>query len=357
MSVLSPPAESAKRRPTRRRALGLALGSLIGARTAPALAATTSPGPATPGPTAAASNAAAWPQRPLRLRSAYPAGGVSDEVLRALAARLAPRLGVPVLVDHLPGAGGALAMDWLAHAEPDGQALVFSATSPLTVSPHLGRLRYDPLRDIQPLFAVMAVPLLVVGTPALRAATLAEALRLPGPLRWASSGLATSGHLALEAVRLASGAPIVHVPYKGGGQQISDALGGQFELLSSNVAAAQLALVRQGRLKALAVGADSPLPNLPGVPTLAQAGYPEANLGSTFGLFAPGGTPAPLLDALHQALAATTADEAWRQRLIGADNLPLQLGRAAFAARVQAEWRQRGALVRRLGPALDEARS
>ncbi|MDT7838538.1 tripartite tricarboxylate transporter substrate binding protein [Aquabacterium sp. OR-4] len=302
-----------------------------------------------------------WPQRPLRLRSAYPPGGVSDEVLRALAARLNAQLGVPVLVEHLPGAGGTLAMEWLARAGPEGHELVFSATSPLSVSPHLGRLRYDPLRDIQPLCAVMTVPLLVVGTPALAsaslAAALAEAQRLGQPLRWASSGLATTGHLALEAVRLASGAPIVHVPYKGGGQQISDALGGQFELLSSNVAPAQLALVRQGRLKALAVGADAPLASLPGVPTLAQAGFAEANLASTFGLFAPGSTPAALLDAMHQALRSATADEAWRARLLSADNQPLAWSRAEFSARVHDEWQRRGALVRRLGPALAEARS
>lgn len=296
----------------------------------------------------------AWPRRALRLRSAYPPGGVSDEVLRALAARLAGYLGVQVLVDHLPGAGGTLAMDWLARADPDGHEWVFSATSPLTVSPHVGRVRYDAQRDIRPLFAVMEVPLLVAGTPALDAATLAEALRPGRPLRWASSGLATTGHLALEAVRLASGAPIVHVPYKGGGQQINDALAGHFEILSSNVAPAQLALLRQGRLKALAVGADTALPSLPGVPTLAQAGYAEANLVSTFGLFAPAATPEPVLDLAHQALQAVTSEPGWRDRLLAADNLPLALPRAAFAARVQAESRRRAALVARLGAALAE---
>lgn len=297
-----------------------------------------------------------WPQRAVRLRSAYPPGGVSDQVLRALASRLAARLGVPVLVDHLPGAGGTLAMEALARAEPDGHLLVFSATSPLTVSPHLGPLRFDPLRDVQPLSAVMEVPLLVAGTSALAAATLAEALQRTQPLRWASSGVATTGHLALEAVRLASGAAIVHVPYKGGGQQISDALGGHFELLSSNVAAAQLALVREGRLTALAVGAAQPLPKLPRVPTLAQAGFPDANLVSTFGLFAPGATPPVVLDAVQQAVDAVIREDSWRERLLAADNLPLSLSRAAFAARLLQESLDRAALIQRLGPALRDAR-
>lgn len=303
----------------------------------------------------------AWPRRALRLRSAYPPGGVSDEVLRALATRIADRHGVTVQVDHLPGAGGALAMEWLARAAADGHELVFSATSPLTVTPHVSPVRYDALRQIQPLLAVMQVPLLVAGTPALPAPSLVEALadarRSGTPLRWASSGLATTGHLALEAVRLASGAPIVHVPYKGGGQQINDALAGHFELLSSNVATAQLALVRQGRLKALAVGADGPLPALSGVPTLAEAGFADANLASTFGLFAPGATPLPVLDAAHRALQALTLEPAWRERLQAADNLPLALSRGEFGALVRDESRRRAALVGRLGPALAEARS
>lgn len=261
-------------------------------------------------------------------------------------------MGVQVVVDHLPGAGGTLAMEWLSRAAPDGHELAFSATSPLTVSPHVGRARYDALRDVQPLLAVMEVPLLVAGTPALAAATLAEALRLGKPLRWASSGLATTGHLALEAVRLASGAPIVHIPYKGGGQQINDALAGHFEILSSNVAPAQLALVRQGRLKALAVGAEGPLATLPGVPTLAQAGFAEANLVSTFGLFAPGSTPLPVLEAAHQALQAITSESDWRDGLRATDNLPLELSRAGFARRLREESRQRAALVLRMGRTL-----
>lgn len=303
----------------------------------------------TAAPRPSAKAAARWPQGRLHLRSAYPPGGVSDAVLRGLAARLVERLSVRVVVDHLPGAGGTLAMEWLSRAAPDGHELVFSATSPLTVSPHVGRVRYDALRDVQPLLAVMEVPLLVAGTPALAAATLAEALRLGKPLRWASSGLATTGHLALEAVRLASGAPIVHIPYKGGGQQINDALAGHFEILSSNVAPAQLALVRQGRLKALAVGAEGPLATLPGVPTLAQAGFAEANLVSTFGLFAPGSTPLPVLEAAHQALQAITSESDWRDGLRATDNLPLELSRAGFARRLREESRQRAALVLRMG--------
>jgi tripartite-type tricarboxylate transporter receptor subunit TctC len=292
----------------------------------------------------------------LRLRSAYPPGGVSDVVLRALASRLAARWAVAVVVEHLPGAGGTLAMASLARSKPDGHLLVFSATSPLTIAPHLAALRYDALTDVAPLSAVMVVPLLVAGTSALAAGTLAEALRQAAPLRWASSGVATTGHLALEAVRLVSGAPIVHVPYKGGGQQINDALSGQFELLSTNVATAQLALVQAGRLKALAVGAAAALPRLPQVPTLAQLGFAEANLASTFGLFAPGATPTALLQTMHRRIDAVIREGDWQRRLLEADNLPLAWSREHFAQHVREEFGERALLVRRLGPALGKTR-
>lgn len=270
---------------------------------------------------------------------AYPPGGVSDEITRAIAERLSPRLGVPVLVEHRPGAGGGTAMEMLARAAPDGHTLVFSAVSPLALLPLLGRLGYDPARDIAPVIAVMATPVLVLGTPALQAdgfaAMLAQARAKPGALRWATSGLATTGHLVLEQVKLAAGVDIVHVPYKGGGQQLTDALGGQFELLSSNVGAQQIQHVRSGRLKALAVGAPARVAALPELPTLAELGQPGANLISTFGFFAPGATPAPLLQRLTAEIDAVLATPALRQRLQAVDNLPLG-GTAAEFARIVA---------------------
>lgn len=277
----------------------------------------------------------------LRLVVAYPPGGLSDEVARALAEPLATALGRPVRVEHRPGAGGALAMELLARSPGDGSVLVFSAVTPLALLPLLGPTAFDPQRDISPVAAVMATPVLVLGTPALNTDSfdglLALARARPGQLRWASSGLATTGHLVLEQVGLSAGVDIVHVPYKGGGQQLNDALGGQFEVLSSNVAPATLQFVRQGRLKALAVGAAQRLPALPGVPTLAEAGHPDANLQSLFGVFAPGSTPAPLVERLNAALRQATASTALRERLLAANNLPQDGSAAQFAQQIMAE--------------------
>ncbi len=297
----------------------------------------------------APARAAAWPARAVRLVVAYPPGGVSDEIARALAAQLAPRLGVPVVVEHRAGAGGAVAMEWLARAAPDGHALCFSAITPLSLSPLLRPVGYDPRRDIAPVASVMLTPVLVVGTPAFEgesfAAMLAAARSRPGRIRWATSGTGTTGHLVLAQVCRESAADITHVPYKGGGQQINDALGGQFELLSTNVGPLQLQHVRDGRFRPLAVGAPRRLAVLPGVPTLAELGFAGANRVSVFGLFAPGATPPAVLQRVQAEVARALARPALRRRLLDANNLPADGGRQAFARVIEAESRMNRALL------------
>jgi tripartite-type tricarboxylate transporter receptor subunit TctC len=298
---------------------------------------------------APAAGAEAWPRQAVRITLAYPPGGVSDAVLRQLAARWAAQWQVGVHVDHLPGAGGALALRALARARPDGHALCFCAISPLTVQPHLSAVHADLPDAVAPVVAVMNTPVLVLGTPALAApdfgAMVTAAQARDGAIRWASSGVATTGHLVLEQVRRASGAGFVHVPYKGGGQQLTAALAGQFEVLSSNVAPAQLQWVQQGRLRALAVGAPEPLEVLPGVPTLAQLQYPEANLGSVFGLFAPAAIPARVLAQVHAGLAEVLDDAGWRRSLRDQGSLPLGDGPAAFRALMAADAQRHGPLI------------
>lgn len=275
-----------------------------------------------------------WPTRPVRLLIAYAPGGVSDEIARTLAELLAPRLGVPVRVEHRPGAGGMLAMDALARAEPDGHTLCFAAASTLTLAPLLTPAGFDPLRDIAPVIDVMHTPLLVVGTPAWPGGTLAalldDARRRPGALRWATSGTGTLGHLVWQLVCRASAVEITHIPYKGGGPQLNDALGGQFEVLSTNVAPLQLHYVADGRFTPLAVGAPQRLPVLPAVPTLAEAGFAAANLSSVFGLFAPGRTPGAVVANIHAAVAAALREPLLQQRLHAANNLPAGRSTAAF---------------------------
>ncbi|MET0520038.1 MAG: tripartite tricarboxylate transporter substrate binding protein [Burkholderiaceae bacterium] len=268
---------------------------------------------------------------PPRLVVAYPPGGISDATARLLAQALGEQLGGPLLVENRAGAGGLAALEALLRAPPDGRTLCYSAISPLLERPALARLA--------PVIAIMDTPMLLLAHPDFPPDTLTELLALarrePGRVRWASSGPGTVGHRVLERIAAAAGVEITHVPYKGGGQQLTDALGGQFELLSSNVAAQQLQYLRQGRLKALAVGAPARLAVLPEVPTLAELGFAPANLLSSFGIFAPPATPPTRIAALNTAFDRVLALPRLRQPMLDAGSVPVGGRPQALAWRIE----------------------
>jgi tripartite-type tricarboxylate transporter receptor subunit TctC len=286
-----------------------------------------------------------WPARPIHLVVAYPPGGVSDDTARGLAHFISARLKVPVLVESRAGAGGLVALESLTHAAPDGYTLAYCAISPLVFAPAASASgparREGLLNDVTPVVSIMDTPVLVLAHPSFKPANfeamLAAARAAPGRLRWATSGQATVGHMVLAQVRNAAGIAITHIPYKGGGQQLTDALAGQFELLSSNVAAQQLQYVRQGLLKPLAIGSPTRLPVLPDVPTLAELGFPEANLVSTFGLFAPRGVPPERLRLINAVVNEALRLPEIRARMLDVSNLPTGGSAADFATRIAKE--------------------
>jgi tripartite-type tricarboxylate transporter receptor subunit TctC len=289
----------------------------------------------------------------IRLVVAYPSGGVSDVVARALADKLAAQLGSTLVVENKAGASGTIGMDAVAKAAPDGATLGFSAISPLVLNPHLGRSPFDPLKDIAPVASVMYSPVLLLATPAtgmrdLRS-LLDDARARPGALRWATSGQASLGHIVLEQLRAAARVDITHIPYKGGGQQLNDALGGQFEVLSTNAGPTVSAQIQAGRLRPLAVGAPARLDTLPKVATLAELGYPAANLSSQFGVFAPAGTPTILIEKYNVEINKALASPDLRAKLLATDNVPTG-GRAdTFADEIASEYANNGRIVKAAG--------
>lgn len=298
-----------------------------------------------------------WPAKPIRIVVAYPAGGVSDVVARALGEKLSAQLATPVVVENKAGAGGAIGMDLVAKSAPDGYTLAFSSISPLALSPHLGKSPFDPARDIAPVASVMYSPVLLLATAANPAKDfrqlLANAKAKPGEVRWATAGLASLGHIMLEQIMNQAHVQITHVPYKGGGQQLNDALSAQFEVLSTNAGPTVMQHMKAGKLRALAVGAPNRLDSLPDVPTLAELGLPAANTASLFGIFAPARTPAPVLERLNAEINKALALPDIRAKLESTDNVPTGGSAAAFARQIAQESENNARIIRAANIRLD----
>ncbi|AEG92638.1 Bug family tripartite tricarboxylate transporter substrate binding protein [Ramlibacter tataouinensis] len=308
---------------SRRNALGLGLGSLAAAVL----------------PLAARAQGA-WPERAVRIVVPYPAGGVNDVVARMLAEHLRPLLGQPVVVDNRAGAGGTIGMDAVARAQ-DGHTLAFAAISPLTLNPHVMKVPYDPLKDFVPVAPVMYSPVYVLATPRLPGASFEDAIAAakagPGRVSIASSGYGTLGHIMIEQIRRKSGADLTHVPYKGGTQLVTDAGGGQFDLFVANPFAAINNLIAEGKLRVLAVTGPRRLAAMPQVPTLAELGFPEANLTSLFGFYAPASLPAEAVRRLNGAINQVLADKEVQEQLRKLDNVVSPGTPQQFAALIERE--------------------
>jgi len=293
-----------------------------------------------------------FPSKPVRIIVVYPPGGTSDAVTRLLADKLAPALGQQVLVENRGGAGGAIGMDAMAKSAPDGHTIAFGAISPLTLLPHVGKVPYDPLKDIAPLASVMYSPVYFLATPAFAGQSFADVVKeakpKPGSLRVGTSGIATIGHLMVEQLRIA-GLDFTHVPYRGGGQVITDAAGGQFELFTTNPSPGANSLIQQGKLRILAVAAPKRLPALPNVPTLIEVGYPDASYTSHFGFYAPAKTPEAVRKRLHAEINAVLALPEVAERLTRLDNVVALLSIEQFAEVIRREYEANARVVAKAG--------
>lgn len=283
----------------------------------------------------------AWPSKPLRMIVVYPAGGISDHVGRFISHQASALLKIPVVVENRAGVGGSVGMAVVAKAPPDGHTLAFAAISTLTSLPQFNPVAYNPQRDFAPVVGVMRTPTLVVGTPIFPGARLSDISNMPlssnEGYRWATSGVGTTGHMVMEQVRLATQAKLVHIPYKGGGQQINDALAGHFELLSTNLGVAQLRHIQAQALKPLAIGAPSRVRQLSDVPTLEELGFSKANLMSTFGIFAPAQTPQTIIQQLNFMFNAILSTAEFRARLADTEDLILGGSSEQFAQLIHKE--------------------
>jgi tripartite-type tricarboxylate transporter receptor subunit TctC len=264
---------------------------------------------------------AAWPDRPVRVIVPFAAGGNADTVARLLQQRLQERLGQPVVVENRPGAGGSVGAQVVARAAADGYTLLVGSNGPLSVNPVVqARLPYDPLRDFAPVGMAMQVPHCLAVQPASSyrgvADVVAAARARPDTLGIGTAGVASATHLSLEAFKAAANAPLLHVPYRGGGAAVPDFLAGNIPMLFTEFSTA-LPLHRDGKARILAVAAAARLPALPDVPTLDEQGVPGFAAGSYVGLLATAGSPPEVLEALGTAMAAILRDADFAERMAG----------------------------------------
>ncbi len=251
--------------------------------------------------------AQAYPTRLIKIVVPSPPGGASELVIRPIAERLTSVLGQPVVIENRPGgAGGTLGARSVAGADPDGYTLLVSAPGALVVAPALYKnLGYDPAKNLAPIATLFSSPQILVVNPALPVTSLndlvAYAKANPGKVSFASPGYGTQPHLLGEMFRLNAGIDIVHVPYKGPTQGITDLLGGQVQMIFENIPLL-LSHVRSGRLRALAVADDGRSPQLPDVPTTIEAGLPKLQATFWAGVLAPAGTSVGIIGKLNAAL-------------------------------------------------------
>lgn len=301
---------------------------------------------------AATASAADWPGKSVRVIIPYTTGGVSDVIGRAIADRMGATLGVPFVVENRGGAGGTIGIAELAKAPADGNTLAFSAVSPLSLSPLFNQVPYQ-FGDIQPVAEVMVSPVVLLGTPSFKGKSLddviSQAKKDPGSLRWATSGPGSLGHLMLEQFQKAAKVEVNHIPYKGSGQQLNDALGGQFELASMNVSPTLTSHIQAGKLRPLAIAAPSRLDSMPDVPTFTERGMEKANMMSVFGFFAPAGLPPETLARINAAVNQAVKAPEVQKLLVESNNIPVTGTAEAFAAELKKELDANQALVKAVG--------
>lgn len=305
---------------------------------------------------APAALAQGWPERPIKLVVPYSAGGAADQTARMVALQLGERLKTPVLVDNRPGAGGTIGAAAVAKAAPDGTTLLLDATG-FTVNPTLlPRMPFDPAKDLVPVSLLMQVPMLLVVPANSPYKTLADLLKAarsqPGKLSFASAGNGSAQHLAGELFKQGHKLFITHIPYRGGAPALSDLMAGQVDLMFSAMPASY-PLVKSGKLRALAVTAPKRAPLVNQLPTVAEAGLPGFSAQEWNGLWAPAGTPRPVLERLESELRAVMATPDIRQRLAANGAEAVGSSSADFTRFVQTETAQWARVIKTAGITLD----
>jgi tripartite-type tricarboxylate transporter receptor subunit TctC len=292
-----------------------------------------------------------YPARPITLIVPYAAGGGNDVMARIVADKMSLALGQPIVVENRGGAGGSIATRQVAKSEPDGYTLGVGGTGTLAIDPTLySNVGYDPRKDFAPIGLIATSPLVVLVNPSVPAHSIKELIALAGkqPLNFASAGSGSGMHLGTELFAFMAGITLTHVPYKGSGPALTDLLGGHVAIYFSSLPPA-IGLVKEGKLRALAVTGPTRSAIFPDLPTVAEAGLPGYEAVLHYGIIAPAGTPAPVIEKLNKALRAALANPEVTAKITADGAEPLPSTPAEYAADIDREETKWSDIVRKSG--------
>jgi tripartite-type tricarboxylate transporter receptor subunit TctC len=298
-----------------------------------------------------------YPDRPIRVIVPVPAGGTPDVVARMVTTPMAARLGQPMIIDNRGGAGGLIGAEAAAKAAPDGYTLFLSSPGPLAILPHLQKkATYDPIADFAPIGLISSGPFLLIVHPSLPAKSVGELLALaraqPGRLDYASAGNGAANHLAMELFKSMAGVNLSHVPYKGAPGAVADVLAGQVPMMFNSIAPiAQF--IKSGRVRVLGISSAGRSPQLPDVPTIAEAGVPRFEATTWFGLLAPAKTPASVVARLNEVLVGVVQSPELRAQLQAQGHDPAAGTPEAFGKFLRADFAKFEKVVRQSGARID----
>ena len=297
--------------------------------------------------------AESYPVKPIRLLVGFAPGGANDLVARAVAARLGPRLGQQIVVENRAGASGNIATELGARAAPDGYTLLLASVASFAMNPALlGKVPFDPVNDFAPVAQAVVVTAVLSVHPSMPAGSLKQFVAIarsqPGRINYASPGVGSIAHLSFELFWKTAGIRLTHVPYKGGGPAVADAVAGHVESIAGLVST-QTPHVRAGRLRALAVSSAKRSAALPAVPTVAESGYPGFESSGWLGFAFPAKTPRAIVERIsRETIAVLDLREVQAQlQDLGLDIEPS--GPEAFHARIKADYARWDRLIREAG--------
>jgi tripartite-type tricarboxylate transporter receptor subunit TctC len=302
---------------------------------------------------AGAAAAQDYPSRPITLVVPYAAGGGNDVMARVVAEKMSKSLGQQIVIENKGGAGGSIATRQVAKAAPDGYTLGLGGTGTLAINPTLyPNVGYDPRKDFAPVGLIATSALVVLVHPSVEAKSIGELIALakrePGRLNYASAGSGSGIHLGSELLAQMAGIKLTHIPYKGSSPALTDLLGGHVAIYLSSLPPA-IALVREGKVRALAVTGPARSPIFPDLPTVAEAALPGYEAVLHYGIVAPAGTPQPIIAKLNAAMRAALAEPDVRERIAADGAEPLPTTPAEYAADIDAEETKWSAIVKMSG--------